>query len=94
MTSREPISLMARNLEATVGRYREVAAVYAQRKLPCQQLRFAYLEVEERWTRYSIARGRLRGGAVPEHLAAWDAALYESVRDVDRDFNASGCNRP
>jgi len=94
VTTREPISLMARGLEATIGRYREVAAVYAQRKLPCSQLRRTYLEVEDGWTHYSIARGQARGGEIPERLARWDAALYEAVREVDRDFTASGCNRP
>ena len=94
VTAREPISLLARDLEATVGRYEAVATMYAQRKLPCEQLRRTYLEVEDGWTRYSVARGRTYGGDVPEHLAAWDAALYEAVRGVDRDFNVSGCNRP
>ena len=94
VTAREPISLLARDLEATVGRYEAVATMYAQRKLPCDQLRRTYLEVEDGWTRYSIARGRAYGGTVPEQLAAWDAALYEAVRGVDRDFNVSGCNRP
>ena len=94
VTRQEPISLMARGLESTIGRYREVAAMYAQRKLPCSQLRQTYLEVEDGWTRYSIARGRTYGGDLPGHLARWDEALYKAVRDVDRDFTASGCNRP
>ena len=94
VTRQEPISLMARGLEATIGRYREVAAMYAQRKLPCSQLRQTYLEVEDGWTRYSIARGRAYGGEIPDQLVRWDAALYEAVRGVDRDFTASGCNRP
>ena len=94
VTTQEPISLMARGLEATIGRYREVAAMYAQRKLPCSQLRQTYSEVEDGWTRYSIARGRTYGGDIPESLVRWDAALYEAVQDVDRGFTASGCNRP
>jgi len=94
VTTQEPISLMARSLEATIGRYREVSAMYAQRTLPCSQLRKAYLEMEDGWTRYSITRGRTYGGNVPERLVRWDAALYEAVRDVDRDFTASGCIRP
>ncbi len=94
VTAREPISLMARNLEATIGRYRAVSSVYAQRRLACDQLREAYREVEAGWTQYSIARGRTFGGDLPVHLLTWDEALYEAVRDVDRDFTASGCNRP
>jgi hypothetical protein len=94
VTANEPIMAMARDLEATVGRYRAVAAVFAQRKLPCSQLRQRYGEVDDGWTRYSIARGRAYGGEVPDHLVSRDAALYEAVRDVDRDFTASGCNRP
>lgn len=94
VTANEPITGMARDLEATIGRYRAVAAVYFQKKLPCSQLRQSYGEVDDGWTRYSIARGRTYGGEVPDHLVSWDAALYEAVRDVDRDFTASGCNRP
>jgi hypothetical protein len=90
----EPISLMARSLEATISRYRAVAAMYAQNRLPCSQLRRSYGEVDDGWTRYSIARSRTYSGEVPDHLIPWDAALYEAVRDVDRDFTASGCNRP
>lgn len=94
VTANEPITAMARDLEATVGRYRAVAAVFAQRKLPCSQLRQSYGEVDDGWTRYSIAQSRTYGGEVPDHLVSRDAALYEAVRDVDRDFTASGCNRP
>ncbi len=94
VTAREPISLMARDLEATIGRYRAVSSVYAQKRLACDQLRATYREVEAGWTRYSIARGRTYGGDLPDHLLTWDDALYEAVRDVDRDFTASGCNRP
>ena len=94
VTEREPISLMARNLEATIGRYRAVSSVYALRRLACDQLRETYREVEAGWTQYSIARGRTFGGELPDHLLTWDDALYEAVRDVDRDFTASGCNRP
>ncbi|MEE8571926.1 MAG: hypothetical protein V3T20_01570 [Gemmatimonadota bacterium] len=94
VTARDPISLMARNLEATIGRYRAVSSVHAQRRLACDQLRETYREVEAGWTQYSIARGRTFGGELPDHLLTWDEALYEAVRDVDRDFTASGCNRP
>lgn len=94
VAANEPITGMARDLEATIGRYRAVASVYAQKKLPCSQLRQSYGEVDDGWTRYSIARGRTYGGEVPAHLVSWDATLYEAVRDVDRDFTASGCNRP
>ena len=94
VTSDEPITGMARDLDATIGRYRAVASVFAQNKLPCSQLRQSYGEVDDGWTRYSIARGRTYGREVPHHLVSWDAALYEAVRDVDRDFTASGCNRP
>lgn len=90
----EPLSLRARSLEATVGRYRAVADMYGERKLPCSQLRLSYAEVEESWTRYSIVRGRTYGDRLPSGLVRWDEALYEAVRDVDRQFTASGCNRP
>jgi len=94
VTAREPISLMARNLEATIGRYRAVSSVYAQKRLACDQLRVTYREVEAGWTQYSIARGSMFGGELTDHLLTRDEALYEAVRDVDRDFNSSGCNRP
>ncbi len=94
VSASEPISLQARSLEATVGRYRAVAGMYAERKLPCSQLRQSYAEVEEAWTRYSIARGRTYQDRLPDSLVRWDEALYEAVRDVDREFTASGCNRP
>ena len=90
----EPISLQARGLEATIGRYRAVADMYADRKMPCAQLRDSYTEVEQAWTRYSIARGRIYRDRLPDSLVPWDEALYQSVREVDREFTASGCNRP
>jgi len=90
----EPIFLQARGLEATIGRYRAVADMYADRKMPCAQLRDSYTEVEQAWTRYSIARGRTYRDRLPDSLVPWDEALYESVREVDREFTASGCNRP
>jgi hypothetical protein len=90
----EPISLQARRLEATIGRYRAVADMHAGGKLPCARLRLSYQEVEEGWTRYSISRGRTYGDRLPDNLVRWDEALYEAVRDVDREFTASGCNRP
>lgn len=90
----EPISLQARGLEATIGRYRAVADMYADRKMPCAQLRESYTEVEQAWTRYSIARGRTYRDRLPDNLVPWDEALYEAVREVDRGFTASGCNRP
>ena len=90
----EPIFLQARGLEATIGRYRAVADMYADRKMPCAQLRDSYTEVEQAWTRYSIARGRIYRDRLPDSLVPWDEALYESVREVDRGFTASGCNRP
>lgn len=90
----EPIFLQARGLEATIGRYRAVADMYAERKMPCAQLRDSYTEVEQAWTRYSIARGRTYRDRLPDSLVPWDEALYEAVRDVDREFTASGCNRP
>ena len=46
----EPIFLQARGLEATIGRYRAVADMYADRKMPCAQLRDSYTEVEQAWT--------------------------------------------
>lgn len=94
VSASEPISLHARSLEATLGRYRAVADMYGERKLPCSQLRLSYAEVEESWTRYSIVRGRTYGDRLPPGLVRWDGALYEAVRDVDRQFTASGCNRP
>ncbi|MEK6253784.1 MAG: hypothetical protein N2B05_03710 [Gemmatimonadales bacterium] len=90
----EPIFLQARGLEATIGRYRAVADMYAERKMPCAQLRDSYTEVEQAWTRYSIARGRTYRDRLPDSLVPWDEALYEAVREVDREFTASGCNRP
>jgi hypothetical protein len=93
VTSGEPISILARNLEATIGRYRSVAEMHAGRKLPCSQLRPSYAQVEDSWIRYSIARGRTYGDRLPESLVRWDEALYEAVQDVDRDFTASGCTR-
>ncbi len=65
-----------------------------EEKLPCARLRLSYQEVEEGWTRYSISRGRTYGDRLPDNLVRWDEALYEAVRDVDREFTASGCNRP
>lgn len=93
VASGEPISILARNLEATVGRYRSVAHMHADRKLPCSQLRSSYSEVEDTWIRYSVARGRTYGDRLPASLVRWDEALYEAVQDVDRDFTASGCSR-
>jgi hypothetical protein len=90
----EPISLQARGLEATIGRYHAVADMYTDRKMPCAQLRESYTEVEQAWTRYSIARGRTYRDRLPDNLIPWDEALYEAVREVDRGFTASGCNRP
>lgn len=90
----EPISLQARGLEATIGRFRAVADMHADRRMPCAQLRESYTEVEQAWTRYSIARGRTYRDRLPESLVPWDAALYEAVREVDREFTTSGCNRP
>jgi len=90
----EPISQQARGLEATIGRYRAVEDMYADRKMPCAQLRESYTEVEQAWTRYSIARGRTYRDRLPDNLVPWDEALYEAVREVDRGFTASGCNRP
>jgi hypothetical protein len=90
----EALSPIARNLEATVGRYRQVEALRAAGKLPCDQLRESYREVESSWIRYSVARRRAYGGTVPTTLEAWDAALYEAVQEVDRGFTASGCQRP
>lgn len=90
----EPITLQARALEATLGRYRAVADMYAERKMPCAQLRDSYTAVEQAWTRYSIARGRTYRDRLPDSLVPWDEALYEAVREVDREFTASGCNRP
>ena len=94
VSSGEPIFLQARGLEATIGRYRAVAAMYVERKMPCSQLRDSYTEVEQAWTRYSIARGRTYRDRLPDSLVPWDEALYEAVREVDREFTASGCNRP
>jgi len=94
VSSGEPIFLRARGLEATIGRYLAVADMYAERKMPCSQLRDSYTEVEQAWTRYSIARGRTYRDRLPDSLVPWDEALYESVREVDREFTASGCNRP
>lgn len=94
VSASEPISLQARSLEETIGRYNAVAGMYGDRKLPCSQLRESYTEVEGAWTRYSIARGRTYGDRIPAGLVKWDEALYEAVRDVDRQFTASGCNRP
>jgi len=90
----EPIFPQARVLEATIGRYRAVADMYADRKMPCAQLRDSYTEVEQAWTRYSIARGQTYRDRLPDSLVPWDEALYEAVREVDREFTASGCNRP
>jgi len=90
----EPIGPAARNLEVTLGQYREVAALNAGRKLPCDQLRKSYLQVDAAWIRYSLARRHAYSGALPENLSAWDAALYEGVREADRGFTASGCRRP
>lgn len=87
------ISELARELESTVGRYRAVTGMFDRRTLPCSQLRDSYAEVEGVWTRYSIERGRAYGDRLPERLVRWDEALYEAVREVDRDFNASGCSR-
>jgi hypothetical protein len=94
VSASEPISLHARSLEATIGRYHAVADMYAERKMPCAQLRESYTEVEQAWTRYSIARGRTYRDRLPDSLVPWDEALYEAVREVDRGFTASGCNRP
>lgn len=94
VSASEPISLQARGLEATIGRYHAVADMYAERKMPCAQLRESYTEVEQAWTRYSIARGQTYRDRLPDNLVSWDEALYEAVREVDRGFTASGCNRP
>lgn len=90
----EPISLQARDLEATVGRYGTVAGMYAGRKLTCSQLRQSYSEVERAWIRYSVARGKTYGDRLPDRLVRWDEALYQAVGEVDRQFTASGCRRP
>lgn len=89
----DPVSLLARELESTVGRYQAVAGMFQRRALPCSQLRESYSAVEDDWMRYSIARGRTYGDRMPDGLVRWDAALYEAVQDVDRDFTASGCSR-
>ncbi|MCL7959562.1 MAG: hypothetical protein M8861_05140 [marine benthic group bacterium] len=94
VSAAEPISLQARGLEATIGRYHAVEDMYAERKMPCAQLRESYTEVEQAWTQYSIARGRTYRDRLPDSLVPWDEALYEAVREVDRGFPASGCNRP
>jgi hypothetical protein len=93
VTAGDPLSLIARSLESTVGRYRSVAGMHANRKLPCSQLRQSYSEVEDTWIRYSVARGRTYGDQLPESLVRWDDALYEAVQGVDRSFTASGCSR-
>jgi hypothetical protein len=93
VTAGEPMSLPGRALEASIGRYRSVAGMHAERKLPCSQLRQNYTEVEDAWIGYSVARGRTYGDRLPDRLVQWDAALYQAVQDVDRDFTASGCSR-
>ena len=90
----ESLSPVARKLEATVGRYREVESLRTAGKLSCDQLRRSYREVESTWIRYSVARRRAYGGTVPRNFEAWDAALYGAVQEVDRGFAASGCRRP
>jgi len=94
VSAADPLTLAARSLEATVRRYRDVAAMHARGRLPCSGLRTSYEEVEAGWIRYSTTRGRAYGEGLPDRLAGWDAALYEAVRDVDRDFTGTGCNRP
>ena len=94
MSAGESLSPVARKLEAAVGRYREVEGLRTAGKLPCDQLRKSYREVESAWIGYSVARRRAYGGAVPASFEARDAALYEAVQAVDRGFTASGCRRP
>jgi hypothetical protein len=90
----EPFAVLGRDLEATIGRYREVAAMYALRRLQCAQLRDAYREVEAGWMGYSVERARKYRGGLPDDLARRDDSLYSGMQQVDRDFSASGCNRP
>ena len=90
---RDPLALLGRDLRATIGRYRTIAAMFDRRRLACAPLREAYVEVDKGWTAYSIALARNRDG-LSEGLAFRDESVYREVQEVEADFTASGCDRP
>ena len=78
----------------SVSRYYGLAVARDDGRATCVQLQDAYVEVENRWMAYNVeGKARFRG-RLPGALGARDERLYDGVRDVEREFGRSGCERP
>ena len=90
---RDPLALPGREVRAAVGRYAAVAEMFGKGRLTCGPLREAHANVDEGWIGYSTALARNRDER-SESQGYRDEAVAQAVRDVELDFNSSGCERP
>jgi hypothetical protein len=89
----DPLTRLGQVLRVSMGRYEAVSGMFALGRLSCDQLRGAYVEVNDGWTSYSIQLAR-HSPRLSSGLAYRDETLYTDVQRIDSDFTASGCSRP
>jgi hypothetical protein len=90
----DEVETLGDGLLESVSRYYGLAVARDEGRATCTQLREAYAEVESRWIDYNLeGKARFRG-RLTEELASRDERLYDGVRDVEREFGRSGCERP
>jgi hypothetical protein len=77
---------------ATVREYGDLMRQFGATRIDCTGLSRGLVAVEEIWTDYNV--GKKQTPQLDASRATRDQALYESVDDVERHFDRSGCPRP
>jgi hypothetical protein len=85
---------LGEDLLEKISRYYGLAVAEDQGRAGCAELQAAYVAVEDQWILYSVEGRAKLPGVLPGDLAERDERLYRGVRDVEREFARSGCERP
>jgi hypothetical protein len=81
---------IADSVDQAVRAYRTREQLFENRQMTCADLSTGLLTLDERWIRYSIARGATVQG--PDSLR--ESTLTANVVSAERHFDRSGCPRP
>lgn len=84
----------SRAVLATISSFYGRAVERDDGRATCEDLRAAFVAVEDHWIRYSTEFKARYEGRLPEDLALRDERLYAGVQDTEREFDRSGCPRP
>jgi len=92
--TREQLEVQSQVMLSTISRFYGSVVAMDDRTETCEDLRVAFVRVEDGWIEYNSRFKAGFPGELPDDLAARDERLYLGVQDVEREFERSGCPRP